>query len=150
MIRLGVTLQQNPVALAPLRDFLFSSFSSASWLQRITFGDPVGGDHSTKSLWRCAPLRDFLFSSFSSASWLRRITFGDPVGGDPSTNPCGLRATQGFFVFLLQPASWLRTKTKNPWHFVQGILLRSVADSNRRKRFCRPLPSHSVTDCTPY
>jgi len=26
---------------------------------------------------------------------------------------------------------------------MRGILLRSVADSNRRSRFCRPIPSHS-------
>ena len=41
--------------------------------------------------------------------------------------------------------SYFRTKTKNPSDN-QGVLvgLRSVADSNRRKWFCRPPPSHSV------
>ena len=38
----------------------------------------------------------------------------------------------------------LRKKRKIPGHCVSRDWLRSVADSNRRKRFCRPLPSHSV------
>ena len=34
---------------------------------------------------------------------------------------------------------------KNPCLLSQaGILLRSLADLNRRKRFCRPLPNHSA------
>ncbi len=48
---------------------------------------------------------------------------------------CGLPLVIRFWVTLKQNPSPLRGARS---------FLRSVADSNRRKRFCRPLPSHSV------
>jgi hypothetical protein len=41
------------------------------------------------------------------------------------------------------PANLL--KLKRPGFFRVLFILRSRTDSNRRKRFCRPLPSHSAT-----
>ena len=51
----------------------------------------------------------------------------------------------GYFPKLAPNAPITAPQQKNPIDN-QGVLvgLRSVADSNRRKRFCRPLPSHSV------
>jgi hypothetical protein len=71
----------------------------------------------------------------------------DPVLGTHQQNPCSAFAEAGVFFFnnnSKQPYIGF-VKQKNPIDN-QGVLvgLRSVADSNRRKRFCRPLPSHSV------
>jgi hypothetical protein len=57
-----------------------------------------------------------------------------------------------YFLKLAPNAPITAPQQKNPFDN-QGVLvgLRSVADSNRRKRFCRPLPSHSVNrPCTSY
>ena len=50
-----------------------------------------------------------------------------------------------YFPILAPNAPIIAQQQKKPIDN-QGVLvgLRSVADSNRRKRFCRPLPSHSV------
>ena len=50
-----------------------------------------------------------------------------------------------YFLELAPNAPITAPQQKNPFDN-QGVLvgLRSVADSNRRTRFCRPLPSHSV------
>ena len=50
-----------------------------------------------------------------------------------------------FLFSSLRFASERRAVNKNPsFASLRGILLRSVADSNRRTRFCRPMPSHSA------
>jgi hypothetical protein len=88
------------------------------------------------------------------------VRFSAPSGCNNSSdlwrglqpNPVVIRAIQNFFDFHHSAQrSWLRMKIKNPWHYMFRDWLRSVADSNRRKRFCRPLPSHSVNrPCTPH
>ncbi len=52
----------------------------------------------------------------------------------------------GFLLSALSLASGLRSENKKSpsLRSVRGFWLRSVADSNRRTRFCRPMPSHSA------
>gem|GEM_PF-2602236 len=53
-------------------------------------------------------------------------------------------------IILMFKSNDLHGKEKNntsppiPLTGIGGLVLRYLADSNRRKRFCRPLPSHSV------
>ena len=56
-------------------------------------------------------------------------------------------APWSFLFSSLSFASELRAENKKSPSFAmlrKRILLRSVADSNRRTRFCRPMPSHSA------
>jgi len=64
VIRLGETFQQNPLLPAAAQVF-FVFIPQVSSLGRITFGDPIGGDISTKSLAACGS--SGLFCFYSSA-----------------------------------------------------------------------------------
>ena len=68
----------------------------------------------------------------------------DPVWGTIQPIPVVLRTTRGFFVFFPQLSKLASAENKKSPALRARDWLRSVADSNRRKRFCRPLPSHSV------
>ena len=62
-----------------------------------------------------------------------------------SINP--LRGFLDEFWWLLWISCEFRLNSKAyniSYQYYRFLLLRSVADSNRRTRFCRPLPSHSV------
>ena len=71
----------------------------------------------------------------------------DPVRWSLSNKiPERLQRSLVFFVSIPPPckqASGCKQKIP-PSLRSGGILLRSVADSNRRTRFCRPMPSHSA------
>ena len=59
--------------------------------------------------------------------------------------PIPLRYAESvFFVFNPQHCKQASVENKKSLALRARDWLRSVADSNRRKRFCRPLPSHSV------
>jgi hypothetical protein len=90
----------------------------------------------------------FCFHLFTGASSVRRITIVIRFGGPFNQNPHGLPAASPvFFVFISSPeqAPLSDENKKSPsLRSVRGFWLRSVADSNRRTRFCRPMPSHSA------
>ena len=116
---------------------------------RITCGDPMWGWLSIKSRVRCAYTGLFCYHPSpqrADGGLLSVIRFR----GTFNQSLCPLRVHGSFVSILPLSRAGVRIKTKNPRHFVLRDWLRSVADSNRRKRFCRPLPSHSVNrPCTP-
>ena len=71
----------------------------------------------------------------------------DPQAGTPSAKsparPSGGPWSFCFPSSASQASVGLKAKIPSALRAL-GILLRSVADSNRRTRFCRPMPSHSA------
>ena len=47
------------------------------------------------------------------------------------------------FLDLLEPKNAILSKKERACLFGQALFLRYLADSNRRPRFCRPVPNHS-------
>jgi hypothetical protein len=67
------------------------------------------------------------------------------VLGGPINKIPGLSAHGIFYLHSTSNYRLSDLQIKNPYPLSRaGILLRSLADLNRRKRFCRPLPNHSA------